>query len=158
MIKTLLLLFLIALPPKQETRVKQKEMDLYTFLWQKKLARQWERVEEVFIDCIIEADATKLLSLWKYLEEPQKRFLVQNDHFFPISNTKIEKMNPLTAFIIFHSNDKKANPKDCTIIVRELIRYKVSWDDIDDDDMPILNQWIDNETVTLLDIKSTRLS
>jgi len=150
MIKTLLLLFFIAFPQKQETRVKEKEMDLYTFLWQKKLAKQWEMVEEVFIECIVNADASTLLSLWAFLEEPQKRVLVQNDHFFPLSDTIERKMPPLTAFVKIHSTNKKAKIKDCMIIVKELIRYKASWEGLEDDDMPIMNLWLDSEAVNLL--------
>lgn len=147
-VKTMLLLFLIAFPEKQQTRTKEK--DLYTILWQDKLEKQWEMVEAAFIDCIVWADSSTFLSLWAFLEEPQKRLLVQNPHFFPLSETTVGKMLPLTAFVKIHSTNKKAKIKDCIIIVKELIRYNASWDGIKDADLPIINLWLDNEAINLL--------
>lgn len=157
MIKTLLLLFLIAFPPNQETRVKKKQMDLYTFLWQKKLQKQWNKVEEVFIDCIVNADGKTFTSLWSFLEKKQKRILVQNDHFFPISNTILRKMSPLTAFVRLHSSNIKAKKEECIIIVKELIRYGASWNELNDDDLPIMNQWLDSESLNLLKTPNNEL-
>jgi hypothetical protein len=147
MVKTILLLFLIAMPDIEQTRTKEK--DLYTSFWQKKLSKQWKMIKIIFVDCIVEADAEKLSTVLDFLEESQRKTLVRRAYFFPLSNTQLKKTNPLEALVRMHGKNIKKQ-KECTYILKELVRYGASWDGLEKSDLIIINQWMDRETLDLI--------
>ena len=160
MIKLTLLLFLIltqALEHEDKTSFKgnnEKDKDLYLSLWKHKLKNQWRMAQDIFIESIVEANVPKLMKLFKYLEEPQRRVLAQQDYIFHGSKNTCKKLTALAALIRFHGPNKE-KAKDCTIISKELIFYGATSKSIRNNDWQYIYKWLDKKTFNRLFYGST---